>query len=265
MTLRHFPGLLACLLACLLVLTACSSLQTNPTVFPYRMDDARLKARPIKTVMIAPFSLGGPATNWLEAGRPQVAGQLADYFEAHGHTVLPNNSLSNAWNNAVRFYGNPWDPITGKANRETLAKCLQAALQAAGQATAVDAIVVMDLIERQVLFDPSTSPPRARWDGVSRKPTLVGPDNYVTADFNWDRPVGAFSIAINVYNSDFELLFQSVGGIDLSQDINTRTGSIGYTRREQPFRYRSPINEGIALALHPLIPMKHYPAPRKAP
>lgn len=253
--------LIAAPLALGLILCACSSLQTNPTVFPYRIDHAWLKSHKLHKVVIAPFRMGGKARPWLREGEPIVEKQLAAYLKEHGFEVIPNNAFSVSWQNAIRQYGNPWDPTTGKVNRETLAQAMKAALENTQRSTPFDAAIVFDLIDRSAHFE-SGSEGRVRWDGVTRPPELVGPDQYVTENFNWDQPIEAFSIAINVYSSDFQNIFNSVGGIDLAQDINTRTGTEHLTRRERPFKYETHIEEGIALALHPLVPMKNYPAPK---
>lgn len=244
-----------------LVLAACNSMQTNPTVYPYKMDSTWFSAHQPKRVAIAPFSLSGDSRAWLKEGQQLASSIAEEYLEEHGYTVVNNNALRSAWSNAIRVHGNPWDPLTGKANMETLARVVSNTLANAQQTTPVDLVIVIDVIEREVLFE-QYGDYRARWDGVARKPKLVGPDNYVTEDFDWDRPVKATSAAINIYTPEFQNVFHSIGGIGLAQDINTRTGSIGFTRKEEPFRYQSHIEEGIALAFHPFIPMRDYPAPK---
>ena len=233
------------------ILIACSSMQTNPTVYPYKIDTAWFEQHPPKRVVVAPFSLTSDARSWIQEGQQKARLTAIAYLKKHGYTVVSDNTLRTSWTNAIRLYGNPWDPITGKANMATLAKTVSHSLADAQQANPVDLVVIVDVIEREVLFE-QYGDYRARWDGVSRKPKLVGPDNYVTEDFDWNRPVSAASVTINMYTPEFQHIFHSIGGISLTQDINTRTGHIGFTRSENPFRY-----------MHPAVPMKHYPAPKQ--
>lgn len=245
-----------------IILASCTSLQTNPTVYPYEMNSAWFNQQQPKRVVVAPFSLTSDTRSWLQEGQVKARARTIAYLEKHGYSIVSDNSLRTAWTNAIRLYGNPWDPVTGKANLETLSKTVQYSIRNAHQQVAFDLVVIVDVIERNVLFEQYDNY-RARWDGVSRKPKLVGPDNYVTEEFDWNRPVSATSVTINMYSPDFQHVFHSIGGIDLAQDINTRTGSIGFIRRENPFRYQSHIDEGIALAIHPVIPMAYYPAPKR--
>ena len=244
-----------------IILTACTSLQSNPTVYPYEMDKPWFETHSSKRVIVAPFSLSFDSRSWLQEGQTLVRSATIEYLKDHGYTIVSDNALRTAWSNAIRIYGNPWDPLTGKPNLDTLGKAVSASIASAQQQTPADIVIIVDVVEREVLFD-QYGEYRARWDGVSRKPLLVGPDNYVTMEFDWNRPVSATSVAINIYTTEFQHVFHSVGGIDLAQDINTRTGSIGFTRRENPFRYPSHIEEGVALAFYPLIPMKYYPGPK---
>ena len=47
-----------------------------------------------------------------------------------------------------------------------------------------------------------------------------------------------------------------------SEAIDTKSSKPRFTRYRHVLSSKSQIKEGIALALHPLIPMKRYPGPR---
>lgn len=253
--LKHARLLLIALLA------GCAGLQSNPTVYPYRIDRMQLEAQPVRTVVIAPFGLNGAPRSTLRDAEPLLRRELAAYLEKNGLRVIDNNALNVSWQNAVRQFGNPWDPSTGRSNAQTLALAMRAAIREARAQSPFDAVIVADLVERETFFDPLREY-RARWDGVSRRVTLTGPDNYVDIGFNWNQPVAAISLAINLYSPDLQHLFHSVGGIDVLDDIDTRHGSARFSRRSETIRAGSNLREGIALALHPFVPMKHYPGPR---
>lgn len=239
------------------VLLACSSATPNPTVYDYTINRQALEQQPITTLVIAPFHLNGEAKTYLRSGEARVEQQLTAYLEKHGFTVISNDALNTAWQNALRQTGNPWDPTTGRVHSDTLIQTIHLAATEARQSTDFDALLVFDLIERQTRFEPEREF-RARWDGVSRRVILRGPDNGVPVTFDWNQAVTAVSVAVNIYDPEFNLLFHSVGGIDAAQELNTR-GALRFSRRDDVFQYTSHLQEGVALALHPLIPMKHYP------
>ena len=102
----------------------------------------------------------------------------------------------------------------------------------------------------------------ARWDGVSRAPLMQGPGQGVPADFNWSQPVDAVSLGISVFTIDGGRLLASVGGMSLTEAIDTRGSRPRFRRADRVLASNNQIKEGVALALHPLIPMKRYPGGR---
>ena len=117
------PAHLAALLALCMLLVACSSTPTyNPTTFPFQLDQARLDAHPIKTVVIAHVNLGVQSRNYLDKEAPRIDSQVASYLKENGFKVLPQRDFEQHWNTAVRAYGNPVDPTSGKLNRNVPAE-----------------------------------------------------------------------------------------------------------------------------------------------
>ena len=99
----------------------------------------------------------------------------------------------------------------------------------------------------------------ARWDGVQRKPSLQGPGNGVSTDFDWNMQAAVASIQISVYDMELQRVFVSRGGMDATEAIDTRSSSGRYVRRRNILENEDNVKEGIALALHPLIEMEDWP------
>lgn len=211
----------------------------------------------VETIVIASVNLGPPSRNYLDREAPRVDAMVADYLRDNGYKVLPQREFSQRWNNAVLVYGDPVDPTTGRSNMKTFIQIMQTVRDQMREQTDVDAFVFTDLIERDVVFDTGINRV-ARFDGVTRKPQLQGAGNGVSTDFNWAEPVAAASIQITFYNMDLDKLYAGRGGIDLTQAIDTRTGS-GWIRRREILGNENFIEEGIELALHPLIIMEDWP------
>ena len=85
-----------------------------------------------------------------------------------------------------------------------------------------------------------------------------GAGDGVSVNFNWGAPVAATTIRISVFNTDLKLLFSGEGGMALNEAVDVRSGS-GFVRRREILGNEDHIREGIALALHPLVPMANWP------
>ena len=254
--MRKFSALL------LAGLVACGSIATyNPTVYPYKIDTEKLAATELRRVIIAQVNLGGPSRNYLIEAEPRIDKQVEQYLEEHGMTVLPQILFEQRWKTAIRVYGNPYDPTTGKVNQKTFAFILTSVSDELRAAEQLDAIVFTDILQQEVAFSGGLKH-LARWHGVARKPTLQGPGDGVSGEFNWNRPAQAASLRISVYTMDLQRLFLGIGGLDTTEAIDTRSSSGRFVRRRSILENRGHIREGIELALHPLIPMQKYPGDR---
>lgn len=256
---RLFLPLAALLTAATLTLAGCSGAPTyNPTTFPFALEREKLAAANIKTVIIPHVNLGQKSRNYLEKEAPRIDAKVASYLKEHGYKVLPQRKFQQHWNTAVRVYGNPLDPSTGKVNRKTFAQIMQAVRDEMRKSSKLDAFVFTDIIELQSTFSNGLKH-LARWDGVTRKPSLQGPGNSVSADFDWNKQVAVASLQISIYNMELEALFSSRGGLDATEAIDTRSSSGRYIRRRNILENDTNVMEGIQLALHPLIEFEDWP------
>ena len=260
-TMRPFnvalrPALLAGLLA---LINACSSTPSyNPTTFPFEVNEERMASANIKTVVIPHVNLGQPSRNYLEEVAPRIDGVVTTYLKENGYKVLPQREFKQHWNTAVRAFGNPVDPTSGKVNMKTFSQIMLNVRDQLQEKTDVDAFVFTDLIEFEVPFGGGIKHV-ARWDGVTRKPSLQGPGDGVTADFDWGMPAAVASLHVSIYNMDLQALFASRGGLDTTEAIDTRSSTGRFTRRRNILENEDFVREGVELAFHPFIVMKKWP------
>jgi hypothetical protein len=250
---------LAVLAALSLALLACSSTPTyNPTTFPFEIDKERLAADEVSTVVIAHVNLGGVSRNYLEKEAPRIDASVRSYLKENGFKVLSQREFQQHWNTAVRAYGNPVDPSSGKTNMKSFVQIMQSVRDQMAKTTDLDAFIFTDLVELQVAFSGGLKH-IARWDGVSRKPSLQGPGSGVSGDFDWNMQAAVASINISIYDMELKRLFSGRGGMDATEAIDTRSSRGRFIRRRHILENKDNVMEGIRLAFHPFIEMKDWP------
>ena len=255
-------GPLAALLALCTLVVACSSTPTyNPTTFPFTINQARLDAHPIKTVVIAHVNLGVQSRNYLDKEAPRIDAQVAGYLKENGFKVLPQRDFEQHWNSAVRAFGNPVDPTSGKLNRKTFALIMTRVRDEMAKSTKLDAFIFTDLVELEVAFSEGLKHV-ARWDGVTRTPSLQGPGDGVSTDFDWNTLAAVVSLQVSIYDMDLEPVFSSRGGIEATDAIDSRSSTGRYVRRRNILENETNVLEGIRLAFYPFIQMEDWPGKR---
>lgn len=248
-------------LCIILVLGACSSTTYNPSVFPYQIDTARLNKQPVKKIVLATANLSGePTRHHLQPGASHIRALVKQYLTRNGYEVVPDYLFDNAWNQAIRTYGNMYDPTTGRVDPQTWRAVMITTATALKEQGNIDAIVFADVIEHDVQHSYGMQH-YARWYGVTRKPALQGPGEGVPIDFDWGQQIKAASLWVNIYNMDLEPLFSSRGGLDVLQAIDMKMANPAFVRRKKLLGNESHLQEGIQLAFHPFVPMKRYPGP----
>ena len=249
-------------LTCLALVNGCASGTVsgsgyNPTTVTNQIDQGGLDAAKIKRVVIADVNLGSPSRKYLQKREKDVDVFIAAALESHGWEVVSSREFSQRWRNAVSMFGNPVDPTTGRVNGRTFSRIVQTVRDQIMESSNIDALVFTDLLEKDVYFAQGVNRV-ARWDGVSRKPPTQGAGNGVSVNFNWGAPVAATTIRISIFNTDLKLLFSGEGGMALNEAVDVRGGS-GFVRRREILGNEDHVREGIALALHPLVPMAKWP------
>jgi hypothetical protein len=123
--------------------------------------------------------------------------------------------------------------------------------------TDIGSIVFTDIIEKDVYYEQGLNRV-TRFDGVTRKPAVQGAGSGVTAEFDWSRPVAAATMRIAWFNMELERIFSGEGGMDVTDAVDTRSGT-AFVRRRDVLENENHIDEGIAIALHPMIAMTKWP------
>lgn len=241
-----------------LALVACGGTSVNPTVYSFEQADKAVLAS-IRTVIVPHVNIGAPSRAHLETHAPRIDALVESKLRGAGIKVLPQRLFEQEWNRAVRIHGNHVDPSTGRVNERTFALTLTSVRDALRAShPELKAFVFTDLIEREVTFGSSMNRV-ARWDGVTRKPSLQGPGSGVSSSFDWSRPASAASLMVSVFSMDLERVFLSVGGLDTTDAIDTRSGDGRWVRRRNILENKAFLDEGVSLALHPFVPMAKYP------
>ena len=63
---------------------------------------------------------------------------------------------------------------------------------------------------------------------------------------------------ISWFNMELERIFSGEGGMDVTDAVDTRSGT-AFVRRRDVLENENHIDEGIAIAFHPAIAMKKWP------
>ncbi len=239
--------------------TGCSSTEYNPTTYDYFISRDQLKQKPIKNVILASVNVSGePTRSILRDSVDKVDAQVVDYLESNGYSFAPSHLFDNAWRQALLSFGNFYDPTTGKVDRVAWQQVMSATLQSLADRKDIDAVVFTDLLEHDIQHSPGMKH-YARWYGVSREPATEGPTSSVPTDFNWTQIIKGATLMVTIYTTDGTPLFSSRGGIDTLHSIDSRKSQKSFVRRKKILSRSSNIQEGIELAFHPMIVMKHYP------
>jgi len=238
---------------------ACSSTPTyNPTTFPYQINEERMAGEPIKTVVITHVNLGNPSRTYLNKEAPRIDGYVSTFLKENGYKVLSQRVFTQHWNTAVRAFGDPVDPTTGKVNMKSFVQIMNSVRDEMRKTTDLDAFIFTDLVELETSFSGGLKHV-ARWDGVTRKPSLQGPGSGVSADFDWNMLVSVASLQVSIYDMDLKAVFSSRGGMEATQAIDTRSSKGAYIRRRNILENEDQVMEGIRLAFHPFIEDPDWP------
>ena len=241
------------------LLLACSGTPTyNPTTFPYELNTERMAEDNIKTVVIPHVNLNGISRKYLEKEAPRIDGYVSTYLKENGYKVLPQREFQQHWNTALRAFGNPMDPTTGKINMKTFAQIMQSVRDELVKSSDLDAFIFTDLVEFEVPFSGGLKH-LARWDGVARKPSLQGPGSGVSAEFDWNMQAAVASIQVSVFDTNLQRVFLGRGGMDATEAIDTRSSSGRYIRRRSILENKENVMEGIQIAFHPFIEFADWP------
>ena len=246
--------------ALLTLLAACSAGSFNDTAYPYSLNEEKLAEVNLDRVMLASVNFGPPSKTYLREYEAKVDGSVKSALEKQGYTVVNNEPFKKHWRDAVRKFGEPYSTVTSQINARAFQRVMYTVINNLKENDEADAVIFTDLIERQVAFGNHLNR-AAKWDGVTRKPKIKGGATGISAGFDWSQTIPAVSLSVTIYDVGGTRLFQSIGGLEITRQLDPNKGSNGrFVRRDKILASQGNIREGVALALHPIVPMKNYPA-----
>ncbi len=247
----------------LLLLASCANSPSSSvadTSFPYTILSPDVRPESYRRVLIAPVNFGKPSRKYLRDYEDRVDSFVRERLEQSGFSLVSSALFQDSWDEAVRRFGSPFNPTTGAMNERRFATVLQSVFEALRERQAIDAVLFTDLLQREITYSGGIGKRMARWDGVSRNLDTTGTGTGVPNDFNWAVPVDAVTLLVNMFDIDLRALFQGAGGIEVTQSLRLK-GTPKFVRRKDVLANRRHIEEGVSLALHPLIEMPGYPGP----
>ena len=242
-----------------LLLTACSSTNYNPTVYDYQINTDILDQSSSKNIMIAPVNFSIPSRYYLKKHEKRIDGLVKDYLKEHDYKITSNRSFLNHWKRSEGKFGDTFNPSTGlmtEAHQPVLLDTIEKTFKSNSK---LDYIIFTDIIEQDVKYNNKKI---AIWSGVRRKLKTEGTGDGVPPSFDWNVTLDGLSIATYVVDRQQQLVFHSVGGIQVAQALLLKSNA-RFKRRNDLLHKDKEILEGIALALHPMIPMGDYPGEHK--
>ena len=260
-TLGLALGRLAIATTLITLLVACGSATVgggyNVTTPTNIFDEGLFSQLESDVVVIANVNLGGPSRNYLQKRELFVDQRVEEYLESAGYTVRPQREFAQRWSNAILIYGDPIDPTTGRVNQKSFIQIVQAVRDQLREQTDITSIIFTDIIEKDIYYEQGLNR-ITRFDGVTRKPAIQGAGSGVTSEFDWSRAVAAASMRVAWFNMDLGRVFSGEGGMEVTDAVDTRSGT-AFVRRRDVLENDNHIDEGLAIALHPAIPMKNWP------
>ncbi len=222
----------------------------------------RARAPEMKQLILANVNFNKPSRVYMHQFEPKIDQMLVEYMSANGYTFAPAHVFNNAWNTAIRQTGDSYDPTTGRFKTDTHMKAMALTLQHLKDNSDAAGILFTDLLEYQVAYIHGNKR-NAKWHGVTRRFDKMGVGNSVPADFDWGKTAAVASLWINIFDLDsMQRVFSGVGGIDGMEAINMKLSEPRFSRNKDLFDDDDHIEEGIQLALHPLINMPYWPGVR---
>lgn len=241
------------------VIVACSSNNYNPTAYSFDYSSDLTRNNAIHTVMIAPINFDKPSRYFINKNASSIDTQVKRYLEQHGYTIRSSRNFDNRWKKITREYGNMYDDSRGQHTSAFKPALTETMDYLFASDPKLDAIIFTDLILSPVHYTQGSSK-SAQWHGVTRKLKVQGLGSGASEDFDWSKAVDGISLASYVFNREQKLVLHSVGGIQIAQALDLQNNQARFKRRRDILSNDNEIQEAIALALHPLVPMKNYPS-----
>lgn len=205
-----------------------------------------------RDLLLLPLDVVAPVPAGLEPGVGYVEAELLTSLESHGRRVrlLAPRDAHAAWRAAARD--------------------LKAEVGDAGMSFEGAARVLARSLARELRFDAlvlpwlALRPAKVRgrsvsWDGVTRTLRVANPSGRSLGFLeDFEARAAVPSIQLAVFSPEGEPLFEGVGGLDLTHSLTVEGDPPKVDATPRPraeiFSDRTPLREGIAIALDPFLP-----------
>lgn len=212
--------------------------------------------------MIAPINFGVPSRLYLQSHKQTTDQYVMQYLKKHHVHVYSNKPFEQLWHNAEAEFGLLFNRTTGKntlAHQQAFTKTLQTLFD---NNPRLDAIVFTDLIEVPLSYQQSLQR-KAEWHGVERRIKIEGIGEGTGMSFTLeqgaDQEIDALSLMITVIDRQQQMIFQSIGGIQIAQALVAGNKGSSLNRRRDLLNSKKEITHAIKIAFHPFFEMKGYP------
>jgi hypothetical protein len=220
--------------------------------------DATAQGASVQTIVLFPLNVVSAMPSELEEGAPYVEAELQKYLEVSGKSIV-RPGLADAQKEWVASAAALRDEVGPDAmSFEGAARHLAQRLRAHQE---YDVLVMPSLTFRPARLRTR----RVSWDGVDRRLETVGEPshsgNIILAN-TFHGEMLAPSLAVFVFSSSGELLFQGMGGLDLAHRARIVEGKwmsdVRWQLEVRPelFTDAPLLREGISVAFDPFLPRR---------
>ena len=207
----------------------------------------------ISSVLLAPMSFNQQLPAPLDAGGSIVHEVLSGILWKQDIRVIapPVPEFQSTWRDEAKgavgsLYGE--DGKLDRTRYDAAVRALATAYRARG--AQFDAIVIPYLAARR----GSVTGQSVSWDGTSHRLPVERPNRDVTQmEVRRGLEVGCTSVLVLVYDAQGSLLFERYGGLEVAQRMQAAEGRWRWTERGDLFRNRNDLEEGVRIALQPLL------------
>ena len=220
----------------------------------FRYDYEVGRAKDIRSVVISPIDMIRDRPNGTDLTQiRKLEEKILNYLHTNGYVVEENELLVKNWQKEADKANGFFDPTTGKIDGSKISICLLKAIGKTREKQDFDGVMFLQLIERPAKLMGD----RVYWDGCSRK--LFDKNGDVITEVTWRGEMKALSLQVQLFDKEHKLVFQNIGAIEFPYELEESYTEKKFVWKSQLKFEDKEIEEGIKIALHPLIRFEGFP------
>jgi hypothetical protein len=221
--------------------------------FPYQYEP--LQANRVNSIVVTPIDMIRARPQGINTQKiSKLEAKITDYLHTNRYEIESNDLLVKNWEHEAGEFGGFFNPYTGKIDASKIAMCLVKAIGKTHEEQNFDGVLFVQLIERPAKLMGD----RVYWDGCSRK--LLDDNGDVITDVTWRGEMAALSIQVQLFDNQHHLVFQNIAAIEFPYELVEDHMEKKFVWKKELLFKDEEIEEGIGIALHPLIHYDRYPA-----